>query len=40
MDLTLWEGDRAFLKLLFEDEKFFSMKLCYKGDELVETIRY
>ena len=40
MDLNLWEGDRAFLKLLFEDGEFFSMKLCYKGDELVEIIRY
>ena len=36
LDLNLWEGDRAFLKLLFEETEFFSMKLTYKGDELVE----
>lgn len=36
MGLKLWEGDRAFLKLLFEDSPFFTMKLCYKGDELVD----
>ncbi len=33
--LNLWKGDLLFLKLLEEDAPFFSMKLCYKGDELV-----
>ena len=37
-DLTLWEGDRIFLKLLQEDEPFFSLKLTYRGDELTEAI--
>ena len=37
-DLTLWEGDRIFLKLLQEDAPFFSLKLTYQGDELKETI--
>ena len=37
-DLTLWEGDRIFLKLLQEDASFFSLKLTYQGDELVEAI--
>lgn len=37
LGLNLWEGDRAFLKLLFEDGPFFSMKLCYKGDELISV---
>ena len=32
--LTLWEGDRIFLRLLEEDAPFFSLKLCYKGDIL------
>lgn len=32
--LTLWEGDKIFLRLLEENEPFFSLKLCYDGDEL------
>ncbi len=35
-ELNLWEGDRIFLKLLLEDAGFFTMKLVYKGDELIE----
>ncbi len=34
--LTLWEGDRIFLKLLAEDSPFFSLKLRYKGETLEE----
>ena len=37
-DLTLWQGDRIFLKLLQEDAPFFSLKLTYEGDELVEAV--
>ncbi|MGM9574436.1 MAG: NUDIX hydrolase [Oscillospiraceae bacterium] len=37
MKLTLWEGDRIFLRLLETDEPFFSLKLSYDGDELVEA---
>lgn len=33
--LNLWEGDKLFLRLLAEDAPFFSMKLSYRGDELV-----
>lgn len=34
--LTLWEGDKIFLKLLEdEDRPFFSLKLSYDGDELL-----
>ena len=33
--LNLWAGDRIFLKLLAEDTPFFSLKLMYKGDDLV-----
>lgn len=36
MDLNLWEGDRIFLKLLIEDAPFFTLKLVYHGDELIE----
>ena len=37
-DLTLWQGDRIFLGLLQEDVPFFSLKLTYRGDELIEAI--
>ena len=37
-DLTMWEGDRIFLKLLQEDAPFFSLKLTYRGDKLTEAI--
>lgn len=37
-DLTLWQGDRIFLRLLQEDTPFFSLKLTYRGDELIEAI--
>lgn len=33
-ELTLWEGDRIFLRLLREDAPFFLLKLCYEGDAL------
>ena len=36
MDLELWEGDRIFLRMLIDEEPFFSMKLSYIGDSLVE----
>ena len=35
--LPTWEGDRVFLELLLSgDERFFSIKLRYEGDKLVE----
>ena len=37
LDLPAWEGDRIFLKLLWEDAPFFTLKLKYNGDVLVET---
>ena len=37
-DLNLWEGDRLFLRLLMDDRQpFFSLKLVYRGDDLVEA---
>ncbi len=36
LNLNLWEGDKLFLKLLQEDSPFFTMKLRYVGDTLVE----
>ena len=38
LELNLWEGDKIFLKLLSEDAPFFSLKLSYRGDELVEAV--
>ena len=35
-DLTLWPGDRIFLKLLENPQQpFFSLKLVYQGDDLM-----
>lgn len=36
--LTLWEGDKIFLKLLDEDIPFFSLKLNYEGKTLACTV--
>lgn len=33
--LELWEGDRIFLKKLREEDNFFTLKLVYKGDDLI-----
>ena len=37
-ELNLWEGDLIFFKLLAEDAPFFSLKLVYQGDKLVEAV--
>lgn len=35
-DLTLWKGDKIFLRLLLDaNQPFFSLKLEYHGDDLV-----
>ena len=37
-DLTLWEGDKIFLRLLMDPaQPFFSLKLVYRGDDLFEA---
>lgn len=36
--LNMWTGDRIFLKLLRDEAPFFSLKLSYKGDELVQAV--
>ena len=38
LELKLWEGDKIFLKLISEPSPFFSLKLVYKGEELVRAI--
>ncbi len=35
VNLSIWEGDKIFLKLLETEKKFFSLKLVYKGDRLL-----
>lgn len=35
--LPLWPGDRIFLRLIQDDEPFFSLKLCYSGSRLTSA---
>jgi len=35
LELRLWEGDRIFLKLLFENSPFFYLTLDYENDDLI-----
>ena len=37
-ELNLWEGDLIFFKLLEENAPFFSLKLVYQKDKLVEAV--
>ncbi len=37
-DLRLWEGDRIFFRLLEEERPFFSLKVVYEGDRLVQAV--
>lgn len=37
-DLPIWTGDKIFLDLLRQDVPFFSLKLSYVGDRLVEAV--
>ena len=37
-DLPIWEGDKIFFRMLDEREDFFSLKLRYEGEKLVEAI--
>lgn len=37
-DLPVWEGDKVFFKLLEKRQEFFSLKLRYEGDCLVEAL--
>ncbi|MBO5078821.1 MAG: 8-oxo-dGTP diphosphatase [Oscillospiraceae bacterium] len=36
--LPQWEGDRIFLKLLWENAPFFLLTLRYRGDKLQEAV--
>lgn len=37
MDLSLWEGDRVFLKYLLEGRRDMDLTLVYQGEKLVEV---
>lgn len=36
--LNIWDGDRIFLKKLIEEDNFFTLKVLYDGDTLVESV--
>ena len=38
LSLSIWEGDKIFLRLMDTDEPFFSLKLCYHGDRLIQAV--
>ena len=38
LNLDIWEGDKIFLRLLAENELFFSLKLEYQGENLINAI--
>ncbi len=37
LNLNLWAGDRIFIRLLLDDAPFFSLKLCYQGENLIDA---
>jgi len=37
-DLPIWEGDKVFFRLLEERKEFFSLKLRYESEKLVEVV--
>ena len=38
LELKIWEGDKIFLRRLEESQEFFSLKLVYRGEELVQAV--
>ncbi len=36
--LNLWEGDEIFLRPMMENKGFFTLKVVYKGDKLMESV--
>ncbi len=37
-NLPIWEGDKIFFRLLENETEFFSLKLRYEGEQLVEAV--
>lgn len=38
LKFPMWEGDRIFLNLLEQNAPFFSLKLVYRGEKLIESV--
>ena len=38
LELTMWEGDKIFLRLIDENRPFFSLKLTYEYDTLKNAV--
>ena len=38
LSLPMWEGDKVFFRLLAENRPFFSLKLVYSGDRLLQAV--
>lgn len=38
LNLNIWEGDKIFLKKMIEEDNFFTLKVVYEGDKLVESV--
>ena len=37
-DLPIWQGDKIFLELIQTNAPFFSLKLVYQGDTLIQAV--
>lgn len=38
LDVSMWEGDKIFLKMIDHEIPFFHLKLSYQGDTLVDAL--
>lgn len=38
LTIPMWEGDRIFLRELMDDAPFFTLKLKYRGEVLIESV--
>lgn len=38
LNLNIWEGDRIFLKKMIEEDTFFTLKVVYEGNKLVDSV--
>lgn len=38
LNLNIWEGDKIFLKKMIEEDNFFTLKVVYEGDKLIESV--
>ena len=38
LSIPMWEGDKIFLRLLETEDRFFSLKLVYEGQRLINSV--